>query len=80
MIRYVLLNVRKHFLERHGHAPPVRIDAASSASQFDGWSHYKNPQVELAPIEDVGVTRAASWLLRTGWRKLGLIELASVPG
>jgi hypothetical protein len=36
-LRYVLLNIRKHFKQRYGQAPPVKIDAASSGSQFDGW-------------------------------------------
>jgi REP element-mobilizing transposase RayT len=29
-LRYLLLNVRKHFKQRHGQAPPAKIDAASS--------------------------------------------------
>jgi hypothetical protein len=36
-LRYVLLNIRKHVVQRKGFAPPVQIDAASSGSQFDGW-------------------------------------------
>ena len=38
-IRYVLLNVRKHELQRHGVLPrEVWLDAASSARWFDGFS------------------------------------------
>jgi REP element-mobilizing transposase RayT len=36
-LAYVLLNVRKHWRERHGAPPPVRLDATSSGCWFDGW-------------------------------------------
>ena len=71
---YVLLNIRKHFKQRNGYAPPVKIDEASSGSQFDGW------RVKTATQEEVGVAKAASWLLSKGWRRRGLIDLAAVPG
>ena len=79
-LRYVLLNIRKHFKQRHGHAPPMKIDAASSGSQFDGWR--PTPETRRARVaqEEVGVARAAGWLLRTGWRRHGLIDLSAVPG
>ena len=32
-IAYVLLNARKHWRERWGHAPPVKIDEASSTAR-----------------------------------------------
>jgi hypothetical protein len=35
-LRYVLLNIRKHYRQSRGHAPPVKIDEASAGSQFDG--------------------------------------------
>ncbi len=80
-LRYVLLNVRKHIVQRRGVAPPVQIDAASSGSQFDGW--HPCPEVEglkAARPEELGVAEAVSWLLRRGWRQLGLIPLSAVPG
>ncbi len=79
-LRYVLLNVRKHFKQRYGQAPPARIDAASSGSQFDGWRSSPESLRARASQEEVGVARAASWLLTTGWRKRGLIGLSEVPG
>jgi REP element-mobilizing transposase RayT len=80
-LRYVLLNVRKHYVQRHGYAPPVQIDAASSGSQFDGWSPSSERLLVKADTgENVGVSEAASWLLRIGWRKLGAIDLAAVLG
>ncbi len=77
-IAYVLLNVRKHWRQRHGCAPPVRIDAASSGRWFDGWRR-DAPMDALHPsLREVSPAR--SWLLRTGWRKCGLIDPAEVPG
>ncbi len=80
-LRYVLLNTRKHFSQRFGKGPPVRIDVASSGGVFDGWRNSRkylrgNP----AAPEDVGVVRAVSWLLAIGWRKLGPIDPAAIPG
>ena len=80
-LRYVLLNIRKHFKQRNGHAPPVNIDEASSGSQFDGWrTNSKSLRVKAFTQEDVGVAKAASWLLSKGWRRRGLIDLSAIPG
>ena len=77
-IAYVLLNVRKHWRQRNGQAPPVRIDAASSGRLFSGWSR-SVPSDALVPglLE---VSPAQTWLLRIGWKKFGLIDPAEVPG
>ena len=80
-IAYVLLNIRKHFRERNGHAPPVRIDPASSGRWFTGWLR----NAPLPPPEHLGpdlreVSPAQSWLLSKGWKKRGLIDPAEVPG
>ncbi|MCH7869282.1 MAG: hypothetical protein IH881_16435, partial [Myxococcales bacterium] len=80
-LRYVLLNIRKHFKQRTGLAPPVKIDEASSGSQFDGWrASSKSLRVKASTQEDVGVAKAASWLLSKGWRRRGLIDLSAIPG
>ncbi|MCH7868813.1 MAG: transposase [Myxococcales bacterium] len=80
-LRYVLLNIRKHFKQRNGHAPPVKIDEASSGSQFDGWrASSESLRVKASIQEDVGVAKAASWLLSKGWRRRGLIDLSAIPG
>jgi len=77
-LAYVLLNVRKHFRERNGHAPPVRIDPASSGRWFDGWL-WDAPTDSLGPdLREVAPPK--SWLLRIGWKKIGLIDPAEVPG
>ncbi|MCH7599838.1 MAG: transposase [Myxococcales bacterium] len=80
-LRYVLLNIRKHFKQRNGHAPPVKIDEASSGSQFDGWrASCESLRVKASTREEVGVAKAASWLLSKGWRRRGLIDLSAIPG
>jgi len=77
-LAYVLLNIRKHYRERNGHAPPVRIDPASSGRWFDGWL-WDAPTDSLGPdLREVSL--AKSWLLRIGWRRIGLIDPAEVPG
>ncbi len=75
-LAYVLLNARKHWRQRHGAPPPTRLDAASSGAWFDGWARV------LARAPDPGPAAVASprtWLLRIGWRRHGLIDLAEVP-
>ncbi len=77
-IAYVLLNARKHWRQRTGQVPPVRIDAASSGRLFRGWRR-------TAPVDDlvpglVEVSPAETWLMRVGWKKFGLIDPAEVPG
>ncbi len=75
-IAYVLLNVRKHWREHHGAPPPARLDAASSAAWFDGWRRMCARAPDAGPA---AVARPRTWLLRTGWRRHGLIDLAEVP-
>ena len=77
-IAYVLLNARKHWRERWGQAPPVRIDAASSGRWFGGWLREAPRSNESPGLREESPAR--SWLLRAGWRHWGLIDLAEVPG
>jgi hypothetical protein len=76
-LAYVLLNVRKHWRQRNGQAPPVQLDEASSGRWFDGW--------KLLPRgpDDAGVREVAparTWLLTRGWRRHGLVDPGEVPG
>jgi hypothetical protein len=68
---YVLHNAHHHGLEL-----PDGLDPFSSAAEFDGWS--TQPSVERreprAPL-----ARAATWLLREGWMRHGLLELTELP-
>ena len=82
-LRYVLLNARHHWAkQRRGRAlpGPVRLDPASSARWFDGWKREALvPEAARAP--DVpAVCPPSTWLLGVGWRRLGLLDPAEVPG
>ena len=78
-LAYVLLNARRHWRKRNGSAPPVRLDEASSGRWFDGWRPGVRFRVPV-PDDPCEVASARTWLLRKGWRRWGLIDLAEVPG
>ena len=80
-LAYVLLNVRKHFWQRRRRKPPVVLDGASSGLWFDGWKGRAPPAGRYAdPRRACEVAPARSWLLAKGWRRIGLIDPAEVPG
>ena len=80
-LAYVLLNVRKHFWQRRRREPPVVLDGASSGLWFDGWKGRAPPAGRYAdPGRECEVAPARSWLLTRGWRRIGLIDPAEVPG
>ena len=80
-LAYVLLNVRKHYRQRRRKVPTVVLDGASSGLWFDGWRGRSPPAGRYA---DAGrareVAAAGTWLLDVGWRRIGLIDPAEVPG
>ncbi len=79
-LRYVLLNARKHWRQRTGRRPPqVRLDEASSARWFRGWSR-RAVRGPPALGVDREVAEAHTWLLSAGWRRYGWIDPAGVPG
>ena len=69
-LRYVLKNGRHHGNET-GRGRP---DPYSSGESWDGWSDYRAPQ-SVASF----VLPALTWLLRTGWRRAGPVELEPAP-
>ena len=81
-LAYVLLNVRKHYRERCHRKPPVVLDGASSGLWFDGWKGREPPP--SGRCADAGraceVAAPHTWLLGKGWRRIGLIDPAEVPG
>jgi REP-associated tyrosine transposase len=79
-LAYVLLNVRKHWKQCTGSAPPVRLDEASSGAWFDGWSRSFQPPLSLSRDGPPPIASPATWLLRFGWRRHGLLDPAEVPG
>ena len=66
-LRYVLLNARKHGSRVPG------IDPASSGRWFDGWRVAPSARDPIGGVREVARPRA--WLLRSGWRRCGLIDL-----
>lgn len=74
-LAYVLLNARKHWRERTGTVPPVRLNEASSGAWFDGWSR------EPPGVQDSGLLEVAhphTWLLRARWRRHGLLDTSQL--
>ena len=69
---YVLNNFRKH--TRYGTPAPHAIDPFSSASSFDGWRDPAPP-----PLDVPATSTPHTWLLATGWRRCGLINLDEAP-
>ena len=88
-LAYVLLNARHHAAERGLALPRLsRPDPCSSGASFDGWrpGSATGPRAPpsgeatgCSPI-DAAVVPARTWLLRSGWRRHGLIDLAELPG
>jgi len=76
---YVLQNGVKHgatfWLRRSGSQEVRTVDPHSSGRWFDGW---RDPP----PLRGGGGARpqaARTWLLRTGWRRHGLLTLTDAP-
>ena len=80
-VAYVLLNARKHFRQRRRRMPPVVLDGASSGLWFDGWKGRAPPPGRYADAgRECEVATPRTWLLSRGWRRMGLIDPAEVPG
>lgn len=68
-LRYVLNNAKKH-----GLLGASSLDPCSSAIAFDGW---KQPSIPPRPLDTV--LAPATWLLRSGWRRQGPLDLREIP-
>jgi hypothetical protein len=72
---YVLQNARRHAPRSPDRIlDPTWLDPRSSARWFDGWRG-----VEPEEGGDRLVAAARSWLLTTGWRRHGLLEVGETP-
>ena len=69
-IVYVLMNAKKHLLDA------LEIDPCSSAWCFRGW---KTPPSTGPLPADQAIRLPETWLLRTGWKRHGLIGLEERP-
>ena len=81
-LAYVLLNARKHYRQRRGRKPPVVLDGASSGLWFDGWKGRSPPPLGRYADQHrrCEVAEPRTWLLEKGWRRVGLVDPAEVPG
>ncbi|MBK9388351.1 MAG: transposase [Planctomycetes bacterium] len=70
-LRYVLQNGKKH-----GVVPRSSIDLCSSAPVFEGWK--ERPSIAATPVV-AAVAPASTWLLTTGWRRHGLLDIRELP-
>ncbi len=71
-----------HNAKRHGEQLPTMyggVDPFSSAWWFDGWKDNGWRQGLSPPHGQTCVSPATTWLLATGWRRVGLISPAEVP-
>jgi putative transposase len=76
-LHYVRSNARHHAAQRGVVLPRGWIDPRSTAAIFDGW---REPPATKHRFADYGTSPPKSWLLREGWRRLGLLEVDTVPG
>jgi hypothetical protein len=72
-LAYVLLNHQSHMLRIGARASGGRCDRFSSAATFDGWSDGPPPAKRTV------TSPPRSWLLRTGWRRRGLLSRDEAP-
>jgi hypothetical protein len=73
-LAYVLLNHRSHMLRIGVRSDAAALDRFSSAASFDGWEDRPGPEAPSV------TSPAQSWLLRTGWRRRGLLSPDERPG
>src|SRR6266850_1134304 len=72
-IVYVLMNKHKHA------SKAMALDPCSSASLFDGWKMPPSLAPPRESIERSPVEPPTTWLLRSGWKRHGLIGLDERP-
>ncbi|MBL8897074.1 MAG: transposase [Planctomycetes bacterium] len=73
-LRYVLQNGKKH-----GVVPQASIDLCSSAPVFDGWKERPSIASIAASSPVAAIAPASTWLLKTGWRRHGLLDIHELP-
>jgi REP element-mobilizing transposase RayT len=73
---YVLQNRKKH-AHPASREPNASVDPLSSANWFDGFAD----PIPIAPghLKSPAVMSPKTWLLRTGWRRHGLIRTSECP-
>jgi REP element-mobilizing transposase RayT len=94
-LSYVLGNARRHARQHGRMLARGWVDPCSSAPYFDGWRRRKpvkwsrsNDPWERETAQENEAPRATgpptmparTWVLTTGWRKHGLLDVNAVPG
>lgn len=83
VVRYVLNNYRRHLAQCGAQPPRDWADPFSSVDHFDGFRTLlsgRKPTAEFSLGQDPPVVAPRTWLLTTGWRKLGSLRLDDCPG
>ena len=75
-LAYVLNNSRRHAAQRGESLARGWLDPYSSARAFTGWRNAE-PQTGTDPAWH---STPATWLLRIGWRRHGLLDIDAIPG
>jgi len=82
-LNYVLNNWRRHDQDEDwGETRFWDVDYMSSAVSFPGWKELSTKpfMYDVSPDERLCVARPHSWLLHTGWQKVGAISMYETPG
>jgi putative transposase len=82
-LAYVLNNWRKHERDRTSTSAAWRVDPFSSGVLFTGWKELADMGLARWKIPEgyvpLTVLEPRTWLLRTGWRKHGLVSCSELP-
>jgi REP element-mobilizing transposase RayT len=79
---YLFHNEKKHAVQYGKPLPRGYVDPCTSAVWFDGWTSDSHWRIQSALGEPTGprpVDRPWTWLLKTGWRRHGLISIHEMP-
>jgi len=76
-LRSLLGNGKKHAAEGRHVTVPQAIDTYSSAPWFDGFRERFTVRGLEAVVRPIALPH--TWLLRTGWRRLGLLSVHEMP-
>jgi len=75
-LSYVMCNARRHGRQRGRVYDRQWMDPCGSGEWFDGWKGGGRREID----DDAPVAECRTWLLRTGWRRWGLVSREEVPG
>ena len=84
---YVLNNWRHHGEDNGFWSNTWQIDPFSTAAAFHGWENLTSSETPFDDLDEPSGARypirtatAHTWLLTTGWKRIGLLRVEDVPG